>query len=349
MPYGKVNYDKIMRLAEEQSVVGLVTAGLELVKDAIIPKEVLLQFIGQTVIIEHRNKEMNAFVADLVSRMRSHDIYSLLVKGQGIAQCYERPIWRSCGDVDLFLSEDNYHKAEAYLSSICSRDCEKDDYCKHHPYKVDTWEVELHGTLRSGLWKRLDSILDQCQRAVFYGGNVRSWMNGKTMVFLPAADEDVVFVFSHILQHYFKEGIGLRQICDWCRLLWTYKESIDTILLEKRLYAMGVMSEWKTFAALAVDYLGIPVKVMPYYSESHKWSRKAQKVMTFILETGNFGHNRDTSYLRDASLLVRKIKTLWRLTKNISAHTLVFPIDSVRVWVNMFILRMKVAISKVDL
>lgn len=158
---------------------------------------------------------------------------------------------------------------------------------------IDPWVVELHGTLRSRLWWRIDKELDEVQRDVFYGGKVRSWMNGHTQVFLPNADEDVVFVFSHILQHFYKEGIGLRQICDWCRLLWTYRETIDRKLLEKRLRMMGVMTEWKSFAALVVDYLGMPVEAIPYYSDSRKWSRKARKIMTFIFETGNFGHNRD--------------------------------------------------------
>ena len=56
---------------------------------------------------------------------------------------------------------------------------------------------------------------------MFCGGKERSVefkdsKGSKVQVFLPAPDEDVVFVFSHILQHFYKEGIGLRQICVWC-------------------------------------------------------------------------------------------------------------------------------------
>ena len=94
---------------------------------------------------------------------------------------------------------------------------------KHFAMQVEQWAVELHGTLRVGLSKRVDRMLDKVQHDIFYGGQVRSWMNGQTQVFLPAANEDVVYVFAHILQHFYKGGIGLRQICDWCRLLWTYR------------------------------------------------------------------------------------------------------------------------------
>ena len=107
MAFSKVDYEEIMRLAEEQSVVGLVTAGLEHVSDVKVPQEWLLQFIGQTLQIEQRNKEMNAFIADLVSKMRRRDIYLILVKGQGVAQCYDKPEWRSSGDVDFLVHGDN--------------------------------------------------------------------------------------------------------------------------------------------------------------------------------------------------------------------------------------------------
>ena len=110
--FGNVNFDEVMRLAEEQSVVGLVTLGLEHVSDVKVPQEWLLQCIGSTLQIEEQNKKMNEFVAKLIEKMRHEGIYSLLLKGQGIAQCYERPLWRSCGDVDLLLSHDNYNKAK---------------------------------------------------------------------------------------------------------------------------------------------------------------------------------------------------------------------------------------------
>ena len=94
----------------------------------------------------------------------------------------------------------------------------------HLGMTIEQWIVELHGTLNSCSLPKMDRIINEAQRDVFYGGNVRSWMNGRTMVFLPSPDNDVIFVFTHILKHFFDGGIGLRQVCDWCRLLWTYKD-----------------------------------------------------------------------------------------------------------------------------
>lgn len=96
-----MDYGRILELAQEQSVVGLVSVGLEHVVDVKVPKEVVLQFVGLTLQEEQRNTSMNAFIAQVVQKMLDEDIYTLLVKGQGIAQCYERPLWRTSGDIDF--------------------------------------------------------------------------------------------------------------------------------------------------------------------------------------------------------------------------------------------------------
>ena len=343
--YGEISYSPLFNIATEQSVVGLVSAGLEHVADVKVPQTDALQFAGQTLQLEQRNKAMNAFVASLIERLRAEDVYTILVKGQGIAQCYKRPLWRACGDVDLFLSEDNYKKASQILSTLATSIEEENLYYHHLAMTIDGWSVELHGTLRSGLWQSIDRGIDNVQYDVFYDGRVRSWMNGLTQVFLPAADEDVMFVFAHILQHFYKEGIGLRQICDWCRLLWTYKDSLNRKLLESRIKSMGVMTEWKAFAALSVDYLGMPVEAMPFYSDDKKWKRKAVRVMEFVLETGNFGHNRDYSYQKKYTYIVYKAISAWKHIVDFGRYFVIFPLDAVKVTWNRMCLGISVAMK----
>ena len=122
--YGEIDFSDVYRLAEEQSVIGLVTAGLEHVTDIKIPKEVILQFVGSTLQIEQQSKDMNELVVKLIDKLRNEGVYALLLKGQELAQCYEKPLWRSSGDVDLFLSDDNYNKAKAFLQPLTAqRNC----------------------------------------------------------------------------------------------------------------------------------------------------------------------------------------------------------------------------------
>lgn len=328
--YRDVLFNEVLKLAEEQSVVGLVAAGLEHVADEKVQKEIVLQFVGQALQLEQQNKAMNCFIGELIKRLRGDDIYTLLVKGQGIAQCYERPLWRSCGDVDLFLSDDNYEKARNLLLPLGKLTEPEEATKKHLSIKVGEWIVELHGTLRSGLSYKIDKMLDIIKKDVFYGGNVRSWNNGSTQVFIPSANCDVIYVFTHILQHFFKGGIGIRQVCDWSRLLWKYQEQIDANLLEKRVRKMGLISEWRAFGVFAVEYLGMPAEAMPLYSSEDKWERKASRIKSFIIEVGNFGHNRDTSYMMKYPYLQRKCISAWRRVKDMIRHARIFPLDSIR-------------------
>ena len=166
---GTMDWQEVYRLATEQSVIGLVLAGLEH-SDVKPPQILLLQWIGEVQMIEQRNKAMNVYIAELIEEMRSQGIYTLLVKGQGLAQCYNRPNWRSSGDVDLLLSKDNYEKAKAFILPKGVLTEPEEAGKKHLAMQVGQWAVELHGTLRVGLSKRVDRMLDNVQHDIFYGG-----------------------------------------------------------------------------------------------------------------------------------------------------------------------------------
>ena len=278
---------------------------------------------------------MNCFIASIVEKMRNAGIYTLLVKGQGVAQCYLRPLWRSSGDVDLLMDSDNYRKARAFFAKEIAVAEPEGVSIKHQCMKVDSWTVELHGTLRSELSSRVDRVIDSVQEDCIGMGSVRTWRDGETDIFLPSPDNDAVFIFTHFLKHFYKGGIGLRQICDWCRLLWTYRDNLDKSLLQRRLRQMSLMSEWKAFAALAVDHLGLPASAMPLYDPAPKWSRKAARVLAFILEVGNFGRNRDMSYFKKYPYVVRKAISLGRRFGDALRHATIFPLDSLRFFPNL--------------
>lgn len=345
--WGDVDFNAVYDLADGQSVVGLVAAGLEHVQDRKVTKPQALPFLKKVFGLESRNAEMNRFIADLFVRLREAGIYALLVKGQGVGQCYERPQWRSAGDVDLLFDDKNYHKAKAFLLPLASfADREYSDRM-HLALTIDSWTVELHGSVRSDRLGRVNSCIDDAQDDTFWNGHVRVWKNGKTDIFLPAVDNDIIFIFTHILQHFFAGGIGFRQICDWCRLLWTYKDEIDQDLLKSRLKRVRIQSEWDVFASLAVNYLGMPVEAMPFYRKSRALDRKARRLMEHILRTGNFGQNRDLSYMQRYTFLIRKAISFWRVTQDAFHRLRVFPLDSIEFYFRYVISGSKSAIEEI--
>lgn len=344
LPFSPLDFDAVYKLAEEQSVVGLIAAGLEHVEDITLSKQQVMPYMKQVISLEHRNTLMNIFIGNLIEKMRAFGIQALLVKGQGIGQCYERPLLRSAGDVDLLFDAVNYERAKVFLLPYASSSEKEGDEEKHFGMKIDSWEVELHGTLHSTLSNSLDEQIDRIQDEVFNKNAFRVWDNARVDVFIPHQDSDIIFVFTHILRHFFRGGIGLRQICDWCRLLWTYREDIDRNLLESRVRKMKLMTEWRAFGAYAVDYLGMPVEAVPLYCASSFWKRKADRINSFILHVGNFGHNRDNSYF-NKPFIVRKTISFNRHLGDFFCHLTISPITSMRVFCRTVLKGIKAAIK----
>ena len=321
------DWEKVYQLAEEQSVLGVVLAGLEhsYVKP---PQELLLQRIGEVQMLEQQNLAMNSYINTLNKKLAEAGISFVLLKGQGVGQCYERPLWRACGDIDLLLDAKGYDNAKRLLFPLAENVEKEFSYFKHVGMTLDGWEVELHGTFQSRLSKRIDNEIDRIQEEVFKDNGTRVWHNGKDDVLLPNPDADVIFIFTHILHHYFFEGIGIRQFCDWCRLLWTYRSELDSGLLESRLQKMGLMTEWKAFGAFAVDYLGMPLYAMPLYSDNATWKKKALRISAFVLDVGNFGHKQRRNY-DGMAYFVRKFISFWGRLSDILRHFMIFPKDSI--------------------
>lgn len=328
--FDNIDFSAIYSLAEEQSVVGLIAAGLEHLVDFRPPKEEVLQFVGQALQLEQRNQAMNVALAEMVKDMRDAGIYTLVVKGQGVAQCYEKPLWRAAGDIDFYLSSDNFNKAKAFFKPRVDWFDPDNETAQNISMNYNGWDVEIHANQNCGLSTRIDGVLGEIHHSLFYDGNIRSYTINGTQIFLPSANNDVLIVFTHFLKHFYKGGLGLRQICDWCRLIWTYRDTLDMKLLEERLQKMGLMSEWKAFGAYAVERMGMPADAMPFYSTSKKWKRKAKRINAFVLEVGNMGHSRDNSFYGNKSFLIRKMCSFGRRIGDLCRHAMVFPLDSLR-------------------
>lgn len=330
LPYGDIDFNVIYRLAQEQSVVGLVAAGIEHLSDVKMPQGIALRFVGQALQHEQRNDLMNRYLASLISFLRSKNIYTVLVKGQGVAQCYERPLWRACGDIDLYLSKSSFIQARQLLRPKAQKVEPTNDDAEHInlEMKEGGWIVELHVNQHTDLSFKADKELEEVHNGIFLNGEIRSWDNNGVLVFMPSPENDVIIVFAHFIKHFFKGGLGLRQVADWCRLLWSNKETIDVVKLEKHIRKMALMPEWKAFASFSVDYLGMPEDAMPFYSDNEKWRRIGHYILDFIFESGNFGHNRDTNYYQHRWRLMKKYGSFKRKVSDIFRHMAAFP-DSI--------------------
>ena len=97
-----------------------------------------------------------------------------------------------------------------------------------------------------------------------------------------------------------------------------------------RLREMGIVSEWKAFGAIAVEWLGMPAEAMPPFAVGCSWSRKARRICRVVMDAGNFGHNKDNSYRSRYPKLVEKSITFFRRLGEYARLFLIFPADAPR-------------------
>lgn len=106
----------------------------------------------------------------------------VLIKGQSVAQCYERPLWRASGDVDLLFDRKEYRKAAETFLLIASNRKRDERYSCHLGLTVVSWFIKTHGTLRMELSAYVDKTIDDVPKDTFENNRVRVWHNGETEV-----------------------------------------------------------------------------------------------------------------------------------------------------------------------
>ena len=122
IPEDFAQWGTVMKFAKTQALLGLVAEVL-LTRNEIrntLPEKFVekLQHISMTNVGMH--SQMNMTLQLLVPALRNAGIEPVLLKGQGLAKYYPTPELRQCGDIDIYVGEENYEKAyDAILPIVC--------------------------------------------------------------------------------------------------------------------------------------------------------------------------------------------------------------------------------------
>lgn len=102
----------------------------------------------------------------------------------------------------MLLDNENYEKAKKYLIPLATKCSQELKAEKHIELKIDSWSVEIHGNLPCFISNKADNVLSEIQYDVLANGDVRNWNNNGIDIFLPSANNDIIFVFTHFLKHF---------------------------------------------------------------------------------------------------------------------------------------------------
>lgn len=301
----------IGQLALEQTVAPLVfEAAFKLPPDLRPPKAWIRKALAFLESNRRTHILVDGCVAESVSRLREEAIDAILLKGQAYARAYPRPEMRQCGDIDLYVGESNYSPAYEAVKAIgWNRDEKFRPEAKHYGCSLNGVRIELHRIAASLRTASADRLFQEWSRNQLYTAT-RTLCIADYSVPVPGPLFDVVFVFLHLYHHFLNGGIGLRQVCDWTMLLHAHRKEIDVSELETLLKDFGLLTPWRHFTPVAVEFLGLPASECPLYSPRHRG--KACLILRHVLKEGNFGCNVRAGNPRPDGYLAGKLHSFRR-------------------------------------
>ena len=295
-------------LAQRQTVVGIVFLALKKLDNQGVkpPLDLLYEWIGISEHIKAQNKLVNRRCIEISRLFVESGFRNCILKGQGNSLMYDEPLYRQSGDIDIWVEGDR-RDVKSFVVSHCESTQDGD---MHIDFPVfDDVHVEVHYKprydVRPKYEKRLQSWISEQADAQFS----HKVMLDKEEICVPKAEFNVVMQMSHMMGHFFTEGIGLRQIIDYYYVL--HQEAVVGKQLELRVilnflgldkFAAGVM--W-----VLHDILGMNRK----YLLCEPNEQVGKLVLKEIEEGGNFGQFDQRYGLRKFGTIGRGISDFYRL------------------------------------
>lgn len=283
-----VRWRPLMHHASQQTVAALVADVILSNADRLQPPaEVSAWAERQISSARQGNLRLNLTVRDIVTHLRTHGVPAILIKGQGVALTYPQPRLRQCGDIDLYIPPTHYEEAVRLMTTLAGTGGREDE--KHCVVYYHAIGIELHYRVLILPMPWQDRAFARWTAESLDGDlPVRVPFND-VEVLLPPADFNAVYLFAHGWHHFMVGGVGLRQLCDWARHLHVHVHASELQLsaLEPRLRRFGLWTAWRVWAALAVDFLGLPPEECPGYDS--RFHDRAERALAHIIHEGNFG------------------------------------------------------------
>ena len=297
----------VVKMAKSQTVLGLIAHELMTRKEfadllGSDSRERLTMMVQENFFTYQR---LNAVLLTIVLELRKHGIDPILLKGQGISKYYPIPELRQCGDIDIYVGQEKFEKACDVIGAMSTPEDHQGDIpsLKHYHTRIGHAFIEIHRYTDVYWPKRYDRVYQKISDAGMHSNLVPlDFVDAEVLT--PSVDFNVFFIFNHFWHHFIADGVGLRQMCDWVRLLHVNQGKINLDYLSDVLCKMKLMKEWKVFGYIAVNTLGLPADEMPFYDPKYK--KAAEKVLELIMLEGNFGQENMKGYKRPKGYVAGK-------------------------------------------
>lgn len=306
------SWRKVLDMARQQTVVGIAYAGLCRLPDRLMPSEDrLVRWVAEIYSIEMRNRRMNKAVLELYTLFGRHGLTPVLLKGQGAGIWYEKPLWRTCGDIDFYFPTPEERRQATDIirqHGISTRREADGSICylwqgivvEHHQRLLDIANPLMQGHLR-----RIEHKMGY-RKALLP-------TESKVEITIPSPTLNLLLLSTHIMKHAMGWGIGLRQLCDMACACRHLHKDVDANSMKKLCRRIGIHRWNRLLHSFLTELMGLAPSYLPYPDKG----LSPQPLLDIVIEGGNFGfhsYERTTAMAQGASK--RKIHTSCAFIRN---------------------------------
>lgn len=306
-------WTKLYALCQKQAISGIVFYALDRLNTygQKPPLTVLYEWIGFAQAIETRNLLVNKLCVEICQKLSNDGFKTCILKGQGNAMLYPKPLLRIPGDIDLYVSQKSRKTRKdiiRYVKNKNPKGCVLYHHIELGEYKG--CEVEIHYRPSFMFNPIYNRRLQKWFKKMADGGwQMVELSENAGFIKIPNEEFNIIFQLSHIYNHLLHEGIGLRQIIDYYYLLMNAKdnarwkkEDLREILKFLGLEKIAGAMMWVLYEKLRMkeDYLIASID-----------EKRGRVILTEIMKGGNFGHY-DEENQRANSAIKKNIQRIRR-------------------------------------
>lgn len=308
----KVDWNALLRISEEQTVVAVVWDGMLTLPQKLHPQKAFFyQWLAKVLAVEKSNARMNGLLPEIVHIVAGLNVPVAVLKGQGTGALYPNPSHRQSGDIDLYSGTYN----DILQRSLPQMGFVATDYRngKHSELIYKEVVVENHYCIEEFFYpphrKAFAEMVDS-----WYPSGINYRTVSGTSIPIPPSWFEALLGVAHFGKHLLCSGVGLRHLCDWAVIMSTQLPAMEQERFLTGIKKLGLEDLTSAMAELSVTYLGFDKEELGFLiRNTRKSHERAELLLKDTLRVGNFGQY-DTNYTSGKGIK-GFIRFIWRKAK----------------------------------
>lgn len=212
----EADWKQIFNLSDIQTVSSLVLDGIGMIPHSVlqIPFDKKMMLFAKMQRMEQINTLHRCVIVKIDKALKAEGIQAVFMKGQTVALRYPNPLHRTPGDIDFVVALKDFERTMAVMEKIGKVD--HGLVHEHHGMAwVDGVVVEPHYKVHNYQRPSTDQAMQEMFSSVFPAELSSADIDGcEIPVFSPTFES--VFLISHMVNHVYEEGLGLRLLIMLC-------------------------------------------------------------------------------------------------------------------------------------